>query len=375
MGTDTELVLPVSSRGSTRPRRAAVRLLSAGALFLLLAYLLTPRAPSVPEDAHVSAYWDAVSSRNFERVLADKYDARITALPHCKHDNKITPARAEQIYLSVPSNDSAAAASLRYTSHAHSAGTGWDFVTALQVKNDWERALGVPVTAYDEAVYDAGEARAQARIKHGMGRLSVWVDTYYPVMNSPVYGAVTLLSDPPVKAKLREAHLKGDPDSELADEVRAFHGFSVSGDVTAKYVYVGYGRKADFDLLARNGVDLNGTIAVVKYGRVFRGLKVKAAQEAGAVGCIIYTDPGDDGDVTEANGYKQYPDGPARVVSTAGLTVDRAHTPALERPARKRPVPLQVPRRPDYSRRASVPQREPRGGHQHPVDPLAPAVV
>jgi hypothetical protein len=247
MGTDTELVLPVSSRGSTRPRRAAVRLLSAGALFLLLAYLLTPRAPSVPEDAHVSAYWDAVSSRNFERVLADKYDARITALPHCKHDNKITPARAEQIYLSVPSNDSAAAASLRYTSHAHSAGTGWDFVTALQVKNDWERALGVPVTAYDEAVYDAGEARAQARIKHGMGRLSVWVDTYYPVMNSPVYGAVTLLSDPPVKAKLREAHLKGDPDSELADEVRAFHGFSVSGDVTAKYVYVGYGRKADFD--------------------------------------------------------------------------------------------------------------------------------
>ena len=60
------------------------------------------------------------------------------------------------------------------------------------------------------------------------------------------------------------------------------------------------------------GIDFNGKIAIVKYGGVFRGLKVKAAQEAGAVGCIIFTDPGDDGEMTEENGHKTYPDGPAR---------------------------------------------------------------
>ena len=81
------------------------------------------------------------------------------------------------------------------------------------------------------------------------------------------------------------------------------------------------------------GVDVSGKIALVKYGRGFRGLKVKgkvscycsikpvlniylAAQEAGAVGCIIFTDPGDDGEMTEENGYEQYPNGPARQPSS-----------------------------------------------------------
>jgi N-acetylated-alpha-linked acidic dipeptidase len=130
-----------------------------------------------------------------------------------------------------------------------------------------------------------------------------------------VSSSVTLLTDPPVSAKLREAQVKGDPDSVLADEVRAFHGFSISGDVTGKYVYAGYGRKSDFELLQSKGIDFTDKIVIVKYGRVFRGLKVKAAQEAGAIGCIIYSDPGDDGEVTEANGLEQYPEGPARVVS------------------------------------------------------------
>jgi hypothetical protein len=78
-------------------------------------------------------------------------------------------------------------------------------------------------------------------------------DQYYPVMNTPVHAAVTLLSDPPFHAKLREDIIQGDPDSVLRDEVKVFHGLSISGDVTAKYVYVGYGRKADFDLLAARG--------------------------------------------------------------------------------------------------------------------------
>jgi len=66
---------------------------------------------------------------------------------------------------------------------------------------------------------------------------------YYPVMNTPVSSSVTVLADPPFSAKLQEDIVEGDPDSILRDEIRVFHGLSVSGDVTGKYVYAGYGRK------------------------------------------------------------------------------------------------------------------------------------
>ena len=101
--------------------------------------------------------------------------------------------------------------------------------------------------------------------------MGVWIDTvrlsvffprrvakrfvqYYPVMNTPVSSSVTLMTDPPFSAKLQEDIVDGDPDSVLRDEVRVFHGLSVRGDVTGKYVYAGYGRKADFDLLEEKGL-------------------------------------------------------------------------------------------------------------------------
>jgi hypothetical protein len=72
---------------------------------------------------------------------------------------------------------------------------------------------------------------------------------------------VTLLTDPPVHAKLREEYLPGDPDSRLRDEVPVFHGFSVSGNVQAQYIYAGYGTKKDFELLQSKGIDFKGKIA------------------------------------------------------------------------------------------------------------------
>jgi N-acetylated-alpha-linked acidic dipeptidase len=136
-------------------------------------------------------------------------------------------------------------------------------------------------------------------------------------MNKPVGRKVDILGDAasegsprPVEwsAKLREDIVEGDPTSIYRDEVPVFHGLSISGDVTGRIIYAGYGRKP--------GVDVKGSIALVKYGGVFRGLKIKAAQEAGAVGCLIFTDPGDDGEVTVKNGYEMYPDGPARQESS-----------------------------------------------------------
>lgn len=141
-------------------------------------------------------------------------------------------------------------------------------------------------------------------------------------MNKPVGRKVEILAEGPSprtiewSATLREDIVAGDPTSIYRDEVPVFHGLSVSGDVTGKIVYAGYGRKRDFEALEAAGVDVKGSVVLVKYGGVFRGLKIKAAQEAGAIGCLIFTDPGDDGEITVKNGYAMYPDGPARQESS-----------------------------------------------------------
>lgn len=118
------------------------------------------------------------------------------------------------------------------------------------------------------------------------------------------------------EAKLEEDVLKEDPTSGLDDRIPTFHGYSASGNVTAPFVFANYGTYQDFeDLLAAN-VSLKGKIALIKYGAIFRGLKVRRAQQLGMVGVVIYSDPGDDGEYTAEDGYKTYPDGPAREPSS-----------------------------------------------------------
>jgi N-acetylated-alpha-linked acidic dipeptidase len=118
------------------------------------------------------------------------------------------------------------------------------------------------------------------------------------------------------EARLKEDVLDEDPTSQLHGRIPTFHGYSASGNVTAPYVFVNYGTYKDFEELGARNVSLEGKIALAKYGGVFRGLKVKRAQELGMVGVVMYTDPGDDGEVTEKNGYEVYPDGPARQPSS-----------------------------------------------------------
>ncbi|KAF7556010.1 hypothetical protein G7Z17_g1750 [Cylindrodendrum hubeiense] len=89
-------------------------------------------------------------------------------------------------------------------------------------------------------------------------------------------------------------------------------GYSPSGNVSAEYVYAGRGSIDDFEKLVELGIDIKGKIALIQYGGLFRGLKVKNAQDHGAIAAIIFTDPIGDGNITVANGYESYPDGPAR---------------------------------------------------------------
>ncbi|HEY4009288.1 MAG TPA: transferrin receptor-like dimerization domain-containing protein [Acidobacteriaceae bacterium] len=100
----------------------------------------------------------------------------------------------------------------------------------------------------------------------------------------------------------------GDPFQDDPRILPAFNGSSASGDVTADVVYANYGTLADFDKLKQLGVDVKGKIVIVRYGQNFRGVKVYIAQQRGAAGVIIYSDPADDGYV---RGDK-YPRGPMR---------------------------------------------------------------
>ena len=114
------------------------------------------------------------------------------------------------------------------------------------------------------------------------------------------------------ECSMEEDVLDEDPTSGLDNRIPTFHGYSASGNVMAQYVYVNRGTYEDFEDLVKANVSLKGKIALAKYGRIFRGLKVKRAQEMGMIGMVIYSDPEEDGEITEENGYKTYPDGPAR---------------------------------------------------------------
>ncbi|KAF2762514.1 Zn-dependent exopeptidase [Pseudovirgaria hyperparasitica] len=137
---------------------------------------------------------------------------------------------------------------------------------------------------------------------------------YVVYLNYPVSKALTLTlpNGTVFTPDLEEAVLAQDETTSYPNRIPTFHGYSASGNASAEYVYVGRGQQVDFERLLALGISLEGKIALAKYGGPFRGLKVKNSQEYGMIGTIIFSDPGDDGNITEANGYAPYPDGPAR---------------------------------------------------------------
>ncbi|KAF4776822.1 PA domain-containing protein [Colletotrichum scovillei] len=137
---------------------------------------------------------------------------------------------------------------------------------------------------------------------------------YHVYLSYPVHASldITYPNGTTNNVRLDEDVLEEDDVTGREDRQPTFHGYSASGNVTGEYVYVGRGSQADFDRLVELGVDLKGKIALARYGGLFRGLKVKNAQDHGMIGAVIFTDPGDDGNQTVANGYEAYPHGPAR---------------------------------------------------------------
>ncbi|KAG8987149.1 hypothetical protein FRB94_002576 [Tulasnella sp. JGI-2019a] len=230
---------------------------------------------------------------------------------------RMTLKDAEKLFLSVPSPASALNTAKTFASVPHLAGSVTDFLQAETILTIFQNELGIapPETL---PLFEAGSEHsrnATLSMVSGAGAKNAWIDTYFPVMNTPLERHLQIIDEDggvAWDADVEEEEVKDDPAGEYAKTIGAWHGLSKGGDVKGKLVYVNYGRKEDFDHLAALGVNLTGTIVLARYGGVFRGLKVKGAQEAGAVGCVIYNDLRDDGTVTEENGYKPYPAGPAR---------------------------------------------------------------
>lgn len=117
-------------------------------------------------------------------------------------------------------------------------------------------------------------------------------DVLYPTLKEH---SLALLSPKKFVATLKEPAIEGDATSAVSGMLPPYHAYGADGDVTAELVYVNFGMPDDYLELARRGVDVKGKIVIVRYGEGWRGLKPKLAQQHGAVGCIIYSDPHQDG--------------------------------------------------------------------------------
>ena len=121
------------------------------------------------------------------------------------------------------------------------------------------------------------------------------IETYQLMFPTPITRTLEMSGATNFKAKLKETPLKEDATSNQADQLPTYNCWSADGDVTANLVFVNYGLPEDYETLAKYGIDVKGKIVIAKYGRSWRGIKPKVAQEHGAIGCLIYSDPGDDG--------------------------------------------------------------------------------
>ncbi len=124
----------------------------------------------------------------------------------------------------------------------------------------------------------------------------VKIEKFNVLFPTPKLRLLELIAPTKYTASLREPPVEGDESSKQIEEaLPGFNCFSIDGDVTAELVFVNYGLPADYEVLERRGIDVKGKIVIAKYMGSWRGIKPKVAAEKGAIGCIIYSDPKDDG--------------------------------------------------------------------------------
>jgi N-acetylated-alpha-linked acidic dipeptidase len=173
--------------------------------------------------------------------------------------------------------------------------------------------LRAQLIALSAVPHEAGTERSHRVAEAILARfrsfgLDATIEQFEALMPRPVSRSLQLLSPERYTARLREPAVPGDPTSGQRDQLPTFNAYSPDGDVTGDLVYVNYGVPDDYRILDSLGVSVRGRIVIARYGGSWRGIKPKVAAEHGAIGCLIYSDPRDDGYFVGDT----YPGGPMR---------------------------------------------------------------
>lgn len=253
---------------------------------------------------------------NYERYLPWSTDYPSGSWP--KSDG-VSYDELKTVLLETPREEKIREWSEYYTGGPHLAGK--NLSQAIWTRERWEE-WGIKSSIVDYDIYINYPVSNRLALLETMG-----MDKAGPAGRDEREGSGKGSYKVKYECSMEEDMLDEDPTSGLDNRIPTFHGYSASGNVTSRFVYVNFGTYLDFEDLIQANVTLKGNIAIAKYGRIFRGLKVKRAQELGMIGVVLYTDPQEDGEMTEENGYETYPNGPARNPSS----VQRGSTQFLSR--------------------------------------------
>ena len=138
--------------------------------------------------------------------------------------------------------------------------------------------------------------------------VDAWIEEFQVLLPTPIERHVELLGPNGYTARLEETAFAEDKDAADSGQLPSYNAFSADGDVTGELVFVNFGLPQDYETLDRMGIDVAGKIVIAKYGRSWRGIKPKVAAENGAIACLIYSDPEEDGYYVD----EPYPIGPMR---------------------------------------------------------------
>jgi len=181
---------------------------------------------------------------------------------------------------------------------AQQAGTDWEAKFRSIPNQDNIRENDKYLSAYP---HHLGSARDKENAEWILSKFKEWgfdtkIETFDVLFPTPKRRLLEMTGPTKFIAKLKEPAVAVDPTSNQQDEqLPTFNAYSVDGDVTAPLVYVNYGIPSDYEELERRGISVKGAIVIARYGASWRGIKPKVAAEHGAIGCIIYSDPRDDG--------------------------------------------------------------------------------
>jgi N-acetylated-alpha-linked acidic dipeptidase len=177
-------------------------------------------------------------------------------------------------------------------------------------EREWEKTFDAAVNPADQMAWletmssepnQVGSPHDKANAEFTLEKFKEWgwdarIETFYVLYPTPVKIAVELVGPVRFAARLAEPPVAGDRTSDRqAGGLPPYNAYSADGDVTAELVYANFGMPGDYLELERRGISVKGRIVITRYGGGWRGLKPKLAYEHGAVGCIIYSDPHEDG--------------------------------------------------------------------------------